>query len=229
MVKFIAKRFGVLLFTMLAVSFILFLTFEFSPGDQAKSALGQYATKEELDLYRVRNGLERPFLSRYLEWLGVGPNYNGEFSGLLQGNLGFSHRWRAPVNTFIGTACSIPPFLPSLPLPSSRRSDRFSVLAGMRGPVLTGRSRSSAPSRRPRPVHRRHSHDDLPSGTFLVLLPGTSTSGGGDWSVASQLMLPVATLTAYYLGYLVRMVRLMVEVATRPYVTAVRDSLAPTS
>jgi peptide/nickel transport system permease protein len=41
-------------------------------------------------------------------------------------------------------------------------------------------------------------------------------------------MLPVATLTAYYLGYLVRMVRAsMVEVMTRPYVrTAVLKGLS---
>lgn len=63
---------------------------------------------------------------------------------------------------------------------------------------------------------------------WLALLPGTTpldTSGG--WSIAAQLVLPVATLTAYYLGYLVRMVRAsMVEVMTRPYIrTAVLKGL----
>jgi peptide/nickel transport system permease protein len=42
---------------------------------------------------------------------------------------------------------------------------------------------------------------------------------GGGWSIPVQLILPIATLTTYYLGYLVRMVRAsMVEVMTRPYI-----------
>jgi len=234
MVKFFAKRFGVLLFTMLAVSFILFVTFEFSPGDQAKSALGQYATKEELDLYRVRNGLERPFFSRYFEWVGIVPNYNGEFSGLLQGNLGFSHRWRAPVNTFIWdrlfntTILAFIAFAIIAPF-----SIVFGVLAGMREGSALDRTISvfsSITTSTPEFATGVILMTIFASGVLLpVLLPGTSTlEGGGDWSVASQLVLPVATLTAYYLGYLVRMVRAsMVEVMTRPYVrTAVLKGLS---
>ena len=60
-------------------------------------------------------------------------------------------------------------------------------------------------------------------------MPATATlETGGDWSIASQLVLPIATLTAFYLGYLVRMVRAsMVEVMTRPYVrTAVLKGLS---
>ena len=51
---------------------------------------------------------------------------------------------------------------------------------------------------------------------------------GGGWSIAAQLVLPVATLTTYYTGYLVRMVRAsMVEVMTRPYIrTAVLKGMS---
>jgi peptide/nickel transport system permease protein len=67
------------------------------------------------------------------------------------------------------------------------------------------------------------------SAAVMVVLPATATlDPSGDWSIASQLVLPIGTLTAFYLGYLVRMVRAsMVEVMTRPYVrTAVLKGLS---
>jgi peptide/nickel transport system permease protein len=59
------------------------------------------------------------------------------------------------------------------------------------------------------------------------LLPGTSPLEKGDWSLASQLVLPVAVMVLYDLGYVVRMVRAsMVEVMTRPYIrTAILKGL----
>ena len=234
MVKFFAKRIGVLLFTMLAVSFLLFMTFEFSPGDEAKSALGQYATKEELDLYRVQHGLERPFLSRYFEWLGIGPDYKGEWSGLLQGDFGYSHRWRAHVNTFIWDRLRNTTFLAFLAFAIiAPLSIVFGVIAGMREGSIPDRVVSvfsSITTSMPEFATGVILMTIFASGVLLpVLLPGTATlETGGDWSLASQLVLPVATLTAYYLGYLVRMVRAsMVEVMTRPYVrTAVLKGLS---
>ena len=44
MLKFFARRLVGLVLIMLTVSFLIFLTFEFSPGDVARSALGQFAT-----------------------------------------------------------------------------------------------------------------------------------------------------------------------------------------
>ena len=233
MVQFFAKRIGVLLVTMLLVSFILFLTFEFSSGDQAISALGQFATKDELQRYRESYGLDRSFFARYFEWLGVGPNYKGEWSGLLEGNLGYSHLWRTPVNVFIWdrlrntTVLAFIAFLIIAPL-----SVVFGVVAGMREGSILDRSISVLST-------ITTSVPEFATGVILMtifasgilfpgILPGTATlESGGDWSVASQLVLPVATLTTYYLGYLVRMVRAsMVEVMTRPYVrTAVLKGL----
>jgi peptide/nickel transport system permease protein len=233
MVQFFAKRIGVLLVTMLLVSFILFLTFEFSSGDQAISALGQFATKDELQRYRDSYGLDRSFFARYFEWLGVGPDYKGEWSGLLQGNLGYSHLWRTPVNLFIWdrlrntTVLAFIAFLIIAPL-----SVVFGVVAGMREGSILDRSISVLST-------ITTSVPEFATGVILMtifasgilfpgILPGTATlESGGDWSVASQLVLPVATLTTYYLGYLVRMVRAsMVEVMQRAYIrTAVLKGL----
>jgi len=54
---------------------------------------------------------------------------------------------------------------------------------------------------------------------WLGILPGTAPMEAGVWSLTAQLVLPVLTLVAFYLGYLVRMVRAsMVETMTRPYI-----------
>ncbi len=234
MVKFFAKRIGVLLFTMLVVSFVLFVTFEFAPGDQAISALGQYARPDELEQYRVAHGLDRPFVARYFEWLGIGPDHKGEWSGLLQGDFGYSHRWRAHVNTFIWDRLRNTTFLAFLAFAIiAPLSIVFGVMAGMREGSITDRVVSvfsSITTSMPEFATGVILMTIFASGILLpVLLPGTATlETGGDWSLASQLVLPVATLTAYYLGYLVRMVRAsMVEVMTRPYVrTAVLKGLS---
>jgi peptide/nickel transport system permease protein len=77
---------------------------------------------------------------------------------------------------------------------------------------------------------------EFASGVFLVSifviglgwLPGTaSLDSGAGWPIALQLILPVAVIVLYDLGYVVRMVRAsMVEVMTRPYIrTAILKGL----
>ncbi len=69
---------------------------------------------------------------------------------------------------------------------------------------------------------------EFASGVFLAAifviglgwLPGTAPlDSGAGWPIALQLVLPVAVIVLYDLGYVVRMVRAsMVEVMTRPYI-----------
>ena len=77
---------------------------------------------------------------------------------------------------------------------------------------------------------------EFASGVFLVSifviglnwLPGTAPlDTGAGWPIAAQLVLPVAVIVLYDLGYVVRMVRAsMVEVMTRPYIrTAILKGL----
>jgi peptide/nickel transport system permease protein len=231
MVKFIAKRLGILLFTLIVVSFLVFLTFELSPSDLARTALGQFATEKQLQDYHLEHGLDRPFVTRYLSWLGVIPNHKGEVDGLLQGNFGFSHLWRTPVQTFIwdrvgNTALlALIAFAIIAPL-----SIVLGVTAGMREGSLLDRVVSVSST-------VTTSVPEFCMGAILLtifvvwlgVLPGTAPlERSGPWSIAAQLVLPVATLTAFYLGYLVRMVRAsMVEVMTRPYIrTAVLKGLS---
>ncbi|MGH6892208.1 MAG: ABC transporter permease, partial [Dongiaceae bacterium] len=180
MVEFFAKRLGIMLFTMLVVSFLIFITFEFSPGDVARNVLGPFATDLQLDLYREEHGLNRPFFVRYFEWLG----------NVAQGDLGYSTLYKTEVNSIIWP-----------------RIGNSLVLAGITfliispGCVLLG---IAAGMKEGSPLDRSlsllslvtTSIPEFASGVFLVsifviwlgLLPGTSPlEAAGGWSVTSQL------------------------------------------
>lgn len=230
MLAFVLKRLVSLVITMLVVSFLVFITFEFSPGDVARGALGQFATELQLKLYREQHGLDRPFLQRYGAWLGVIPNYEGKMSGLLQGDLGYSFLWKTPVNTFIWDRIKTTGILTLIAFGIiAPLSVILGVAAGMREGSRLDRTVSLLST-------ITTSVPEFATGAFLLtifvvglgLLPGTSPLEDSQWSTASQLVLPVATLTTYYLGYLVRMVRAsMVETMTRPYIrTAVLKGLS---
>ncbi|MEZ5923438.1 MAG: ABC transporter permease [Hyphomicrobiaceae bacterium] len=231
MFKFFAKRIVGLVFTMLVVSFLVFMTFEFSPGSVARSALGQFATKLQLQKYEEEHGLNRPFLVRYASWLGVIPDHKGNFSGVLQGDLGYSALWKTQVNTFIwdriGTTGLITLVAFGIIAPVSII---LGVLAGMREGSRLDRTISVLST-------ITTSVPEFAMGAFLLtifvvglgILPGTAPMEPDSvWPIPMQMVLPVMTLMAYYIGYLVRMVRAsMVEVMTQPYIrTAVLKGMS---
>ena len=90
--KYALNRVAMLLATMLLVSFLTFLAFELISGDPAQSLLGTEATPERVAALRHELGLNRPFLSRYVSWLG----------GFFTGDLGISFRYRQPVWELVG-------------------------------------------------------------------------------------------------------------------------------
>lgn len=220
MINFFAKRIAYLVLTMLAVSLIIYSISEFSPGSAARKMLGPFATQNQVELKIHELGLDRPLLIRYTEWVGK----------ILTGDLGYSTRYKAAVNdiiwkrlynTMVLAALAFAVIVPA--------SIVLGIAAGMReaskldrfisvGSIVT----TSVP--------------EFASGVFLAwifaiwlgVLPGTSTlNTGAGWSIASQLVLPVAVMVLYDLGYVVRMVRAsMVEVMMRPYIrTAVLKGL----
>ncbi|WP_119458496.1 ABC transporter permease [Rhodospirillaceae bacterium SYSU D60014] len=221
MTAFFAKRAGYLLLTMVVVSFAIFTIMEFTPGQVARKVLGPFATQLQVDMLTEEMGLNRPVVVRYLEWAG----------NVLQGDLGRSTLYKQPVanvlwdrlgNTAILAAIAFAIIVPA--------SIILGVAAGMREASLLDRTISIGGI-------VTTSIPEFASGVFLVSifviwlgwLPGTSTlNTGGGWPLASQLVLPVAVMVLYDLGYVVRMVRAsMVEVMTRPYIrTAILKGLS---
>ncbi len=69
MARYILRRLGFLLLTMLLVSWLVFIVSELAPGDVARHILGQFASPEQIELMRNQMGLDQPFYVRYFDWL----------------------------------------------------------------------------------------------------------------------------------------------------------------
>ena len=67
--KYLCKKLGVLLVTVLIVSFLVFLAFQVIPGDPAVNMLGTSATPEKVEALREQLGLNRPLPVRFVEWM----------------------------------------------------------------------------------------------------------------------------------------------------------------
>lgn len=65
MSRYLIKRLLAAIPVSLGVAFVLFSLLYFTPGDPARLALGEDATQESIDAFRVEHGLDRPFLVRY--------------------------------------------------------------------------------------------------------------------------------------------------------------------
>ncbi len=83
--------------TLLAVTIAVFLTVRFIPGSVIDlmvaevSAQGGLSNHEEIAAQLRRQlGLDVPIHLQYFRWLGVAPQEDGRFYGILQGNLGES-------------------------------------------------------------------------------------------------------------------------------------------
>ena len=220
MARFAAKHLLFLLLTLLVVSLLVFTLNEFSPGAVARKMLGAYATQEQVDLLTKQMGLDRPVLVRYVEYLGK----------VAAGDLGYSTRFKLPVrevlfkhlaNTAllaaIAFACIVPLSMLLGIAAGMREASRLDRAILMFSTVI-----ASIP--------------EFALGVFLASvfvvwlgwLPGTATLlAGGGWSMAAQLVLPVAVIVLFDAGYVISMIRAsMVEVMQRPYIrTAVLKGL----
>ena len=89
--KYVIKKTGTLIITLLIVSFLSFTAFSVIPGDAARSRLGTEATKEQVEALQKEMGLDQPVLVRYGKWLGK----------FLTGDMGESFSYSMPVKNLI--------------------------------------------------------------------------------------------------------------------------------
>ena len=99
--KYIAKKLIMMAFTILAISFVVFLAFRFIPGDPALMILGGQSSPEKIAALREEMGLNDPVTAQYLRWL----------TGILHGDFGMSYRYSIPVAGLIGEKVPITLFL----------------------------------------------------------------------------------------------------------------------
>jgi peptide/nickel transport system permease protein len=70
MFRYLLRRFGFLLLTVLLTSLIVFLVTQWLPGDVCRVILGREAGENALETCRRDLGLDRPLPVQYLSWLG---------------------------------------------------------------------------------------------------------------------------------------------------------------
>ncbi len=70
MIKYIVRRLGFVLLTLLVSSMIIFFATQVLPGDVAQMILGRFASPVAIEALREKLGLNEPIYVQYLTWLG---------------------------------------------------------------------------------------------------------------------------------------------------------------
>src|SRR5450756_580789 len=70
MLRFILRRLGFMVVTVILASIIIFWATTILPGDVATMVLGRYATQQAKDTLRTELGRDKPIAMQYTTWLG---------------------------------------------------------------------------------------------------------------------------------------------------------------
>jgi peptide/nickel transport system permease protein len=217
MPRFVLSRIAIMILIMVAVSMILFLLLEFSPGSIATKVLGQFSSQEQREFWLEEHGYNRPMHVRYFSWLGR----------FVTGDLGESIRFKAPVTEILGTRLKATAILAGVTFILMVPLSLFiGIIAGIsQGSILdryisTGMTIST-------------SIPEFASSVFLSAIfvfwlgwfPGTASMNAGfNWV---SLILPVCVLLLVMVGYVARMTRAsMITIMNSQYIrTAILKGL----
>lgn len=212
MARFLLKRLGLALITLILLSLIVFAISTILPGNVGRAVLGPFATQESVDALNEQLGTNRPIVTQYWEWA----------RGIVQGDLGTSLTKQVPAWDLLGPALAnsfklaLVAFLICVPL-----SILGGVIAGLRygkasdkSITTLGLSISAMP--------------DFVTGIVLILvfsiwlgwLPVTAQweEGAGLPTQVRYLLLPALTLTLVLFGYIARVTRAgMIEALDSDY------------
>ena len=261
---FILRRVAVMLLTALCLTFIVFTLTNLEPNLEklAKTQGNMRMSDEQVDTWLTNRGYRAPLLSKYGQWLGVVPGYviegsDGEtrgkcmrpgmdpaeaprFCGVLQGDWGWSTRFRDEVGTIVAKRLGATGWLMlavmCVMVPGALI---IGVLAGMREGSRLDRSLSTTS------ILTTATPEYVSGVIFIALLAstkyglspllhewgwietkslfkGTATSAMKDITFAN-FTLPVLTIALYGMGYIARMTRAsMTEVMTAQYIRTAR-------
>jgi len=109
MIRFLLRRLVTMAVTLLIISALVFFIIKLPPGDFLSNlifelrAQNDNASIAKAEFLMKQYALDRPAWEQYLIWIGVMPGPNG-FSGLLQGDWGWSFEYDKPVVDVVGDA-----------------------------------------------------------------------------------------------------------------------------
>ena len=222
-VRFIARRLALGLFTLFVVSLVVFTATQLLPSDPAQAILGRDANAVSVAALRTKLGLDHTAFYQYTHWL----------KGMLTGNPGDSFNAQIPILSYISDRVVNSLFLLflasviSIPL-----SLWFGAYSARKRDTLFDNVTSNT-------MLALASLPEFVVGIILVLvfslrvwhlLPAVSTIGihQGPWSDMKGIVLPTATLVIGAVPYISRVVRAsMIEVLESDYVEMARLKGAP--
>ena len=114
LLNYVLRRLALMVIVLWGVTLAAFVISHVVPGDPAAAALGNNAREQQLQDFRVRNGLDRPLVVQYVVYM----------QGLFQGDLGTSLRTQNPI------AADLRAFFPAT-LELTLVAVVFSVLIGL--------------------------------------------------------------------------------------------------
>lgn len=212
MTRFLLKRLGLALITLVLLSVLIFAISTVLPGNVGRAVLGPFATQESVDALNEQLGTNRGVVEQYVDWAG----------GLLHGDLGTSLTTQVPAWDLLRPALrnslelALVAFLICVPV-----SIVGGVIAGLRYGRLTdkaitivGLSFAAMP--------------EFVTGIILILifsiwlgwLPVTAQweEGANVLTQVKYLLLPAFTLTLVLFGYIARITRAgMIEALDSDY------------
>jgi len=201
MSRFVLRRVGLALITLLVLSVLIFIGTQVLPGDVGRRVLGPFATQEAVDALNARLGTDRPLLVQYWDWI----------TSAVTGDLGFSISFSRPVSELLGRALvnslklAALAFVIVVPLSlvggivaALKRGtivDRLITVGGLSATVIP----------------------EFVSGIVLIILfavllgwlPGTANApaGSGFFTQMRFLILPAIPLVLVLFGYIARITR----------------------
>jgi peptide/nickel transport system permease protein len=201
MSRFVLRRIGLALITLLLLSVLVFIGTQVLPGDVGRRVLGPFATQEAVDALNARLGTDRALLVQYWDWI----------TSALTGDLGFSISFSRPVSDLLGRALVnslklaalafllvVPLSLAGGILAALKRGkfiDRLITVGGLSATVIP----------------------EFVSGIVLIIvfavflrwLPGTANApaGSGFFTQMRHLILPAVPLVLVLFGYIARITR----------------------
>ncbi|WP_180902589.1 ABC transporter permease [Martelella soudanensis] len=224
MLRYLAKRFVMILPTIFVPLILVFLLLRLSPGDPAGMMLGDQATPEQIAALRAQLGLDQPIWTQFFIWL----------KDILTLNLGDSIFFRKPVMEVIPPYAAVTIQLAAVGL----------VLAIVFGVTLG----TISAMKRNRPVDRAVVTSavlgiSLPEFWFALLLifvfavtlrwfpvAGYNPPSAGLIAFASTIFLPALALGIRQSALMTRMMRSsMLDVLNEPYITTARAQGLPES
>lgn len=88
MIRYVLRRILFLIPVLIGVAFCVFTLLYLTPGDPAKMVLGDMATESAIQEFRIKEGLDKPFLVQFGNYL---------WKAVTQGDIGRSYVTKRPV------------------------------------------------------------------------------------------------------------------------------------